>query len=684
MSDIDEHFTFQTSSPQSLRQSTSPHQLKNVHDYNFSGIIYDETTDAAPSTDEEEHLPLRSDHDLLQPASTRVSSVSSFPASVVHHTLPDEEPRTPSKTFLDYDQDCTTTPTYQSPRAHSTGFRHPSSVRALQMRDEFDLSSEFEALTSSRRRDSRLSFFSQRSSGSAPNSPVRRVNRSNHSSPQKSNKTKLRKEFPLVLLHCTLLPPALALRAPQLNDGILEAIIPQPYNRRWKALQEKVVRNTEVKARGVLIPHPRDEYELLEEKLLESLELERPRLQDGHFTITEDGNGATDSGFESASSSDQFEDGVKTMQSDACPDCGKNISNDIEVQRKWDIKVYAANGLLKSSAWSAAWQEMEKVDVEVGVWMPEDVRREVDSRIEVLLEQDKADRRNRRRDRRQADDERLREIYGSDIAKPENAPPNRTQDEIDGLSGNVPKDTSDGVLGEHQEGEQSNAMNSQTPQTERTNQTRTHSEQVDIPLLNALTNYIRLLAQDRRNIAIFLLTALVLFYGMNRPDPSPVVEAIDGDTSLHQDVQITTSQVVVTSTSTVLATDTSTVIETIKAALPTMEALYLESSHFKPDGVSSVILDSLSTQTHSMFSETPEPDVDTLDHGSANVSYDDATALIDTTYETLSSDHSETRLEISDVPLGKHGTEIRGQDTCASPYNVLVTEQGICQATSLA
>ena len=50
--------------------------------------------------------------------------------------------------------------------------------------------------------------------------------------------------------------------------------------------------------------------------------------------------------------------------------------------RRFDIKIYAANGLMRAGAWGAAWREMERVDVEIDVWMPKTVRRELDQEME--------------------------------------------------------------------------------------------------------------------------------------------------------------------------------------------------------------------------------------------------------------------------------------------------------------
>lgn len=213
---------------------------------------------------------------------------------------------------------------------------------------------------------SRMSVRSHQSSYSTNTSPSKRSSRS----AQKKG-SGLKKEFPLVLLHCTLLPPASNCLGPSCDKDLFAAILPEPYRQRWMQLQDRLG-SAELRSRGILLPHPQEEYDLLEERLLEALELEQPRIQSSHYM--EHGG---DSGFESGSQTDSEVD-----PEDKCPDCGKHLRTRID--KKWEIKVFAANGLMRGAAWSAAWRDMEKVDVEIGMAMPDDVRREVDTRLEAL------------------------------------------------------------------------------------------------------------------------------------------------------------------------------------------------------------------------------------------------------------------------------------------------------------
>lgn len=355
----EEEFAFHHSSPLSLRQSStlsSPSAppledaTKPTFDYNVSDTPFD-------------HALKQSDLSELSD-DRRISghsSISSFPASVLHHDVSDQ--RTPPVSPLHRRNDSAGSYKTPSPRRHrgfASAFRHPSSIREMQLND--DTGDDTESVVSHR---SRMSIRSHHSSYSTNTSPSKRSSRS----AQKKG-SGLKKEFPLVLLHCTLLPPASNCLGPSCDKDLFAAILPEPYRQRWMQLQERLG-SAELRSRGILLPHPQEEYDLLEERLLEALELEQPRIQSSHYF--EQGG---DSGFESGSQTDSED------ADDKCPDCGKHLRTRLD--KKWEIKVFAANGLMRGAAWTAAWRDMEKVDVEIGMFMPEEVRREVDTRLEAL------------------------------------------------------------------------------------------------------------------------------------------------------------------------------------------------------------------------------------------------------------------------------------------------------------
>ncbi|ETN37542.1 uncharacterized protein HMPREF1541_07164 [Cyphellophora europaea CBS 101466] len=363
-----EDFAFQQSSPLSLRQSSvlSSPPAPPLGDPVSTNFDYNLTED-----------PFKTDDRLLRPSASirhgqltddrRISgnsSISSFPASVLRH----EDERTPSVSPIHLRHGSTgsfsKTPSPRRNRGFGSAFRHPSSIREMQLND--DTGDDTESVMSHHRSGSRMSVRSHGSSYSTNTSPSKRSSRS-----AQKRGSGLKKEFPLVLLHCTLLPPANNWLGPACDKDLFAALLPEPYRQRWTQLQDRLG-SAELRSRGILLPHPQEDYELLEERLLEALELERPRIQSNHYL-----EHAGDSGFESGS---QTESDVDVE--DKCPDCGKHLRT--VADKKWEIKVFAANGLMRGAAWSAAWRDMEKVDVEIGMWMPEDIRQEMDTRLDAL------------------------------------------------------------------------------------------------------------------------------------------------------------------------------------------------------------------------------------------------------------------------------------------------------------
>jgi hypothetical protein len=296
---------------------------------------------------------------------------------------------------------------------------------------------------------------------------------------------KIKKEFPLVLLHCSLLPPVLPIKTRISDAALLQAILPEEYWMRWELLNDKITHDLEVQSRGVLIPHPKADYELLEERLLESLELAKPRLRSGHFYGHED----VDEVEESESDADTAKQGTK------CQDCGNRVVEDMARDRKWEVKVYAANGLMRTGAWAAAWNEMEKVDIEVSVCLPEDIRREVEERCLHLGAGLGVEADGMARDEPTDAERRRREIYGN--------PRDDPQEKVDGFF--EPSHLYDDM---HQE--------TFAPQ---------HHYQHPGPaptaeLKQLLINYVRVLVQDKRNVVIAILSFAVLFVALSTATPT--------------------------------------------------------------------------------------------------------------------------------------------------------------------
>jgi hypothetical protein len=436
----------------------------------------DETLHSSPQTHEQAKGNIQRDLDDDNVSASGSARHSSGPdEAVFDHSSRASSPRTSNGSDDDISvlkSHCElpphTTPPF-TPLKTRSPFRHTSSVRAMQM----DITPPHLTSPSSQQRHKLYTPSRQ----CTPRST--RSQRSAMSSPSKLNPTKrIKKEYPLVLLHVTLLPIPLVY-----SQEIMESVLPPSILENWKLLQEKATDT--VLERGILIPHPKEDYDLLEERLLESLELKIPRiLKCGHFHLSPEEEADV------LAESDHEED---LDDADICLDCGRRIRDGRygsagTGSKRWDIKLFAANGLMRAGAWSAAWREMERVDVEILPWMEEDMKRELELRRE---EEDRAKVEAREEGVGGLDDERLREIYGGD-----------SQAYVDGLV-----DTS-------------HFHAPTTPQ--RTPQKASRLRQEDEPLWDLFRDYIYHAAQDRRNVAIFLLSILVMFLSMgsfssNRP-----------------------------------------------------------------------------------------------------------------------------------------------------------------------
>ena len=242
----------------------------------------------------------------------------------------------------------------------------------------------------------------------------------------------------------------------------------------WKVLGEKV--GETVAERGVLIKHPREEYELLGDRLLESLELVR------------EGEGGCGVSFVGG------EDDVEERDEGVCRVCGRK-----EERRIWDVRVYAANGLMRAGAWEAAWKEMERVDVEIWPWIGDEVRRTLDEARdeEEVMEMGREDLAQEQvyeayTETRKMDQDRWREIYGD-----------RAEQSCDGL------------------GEE---------KVERAEMRKGRA--VDEPLWILVRDCASVAAKDRRNLAILVLGLLVIYLSLGSRSPSTSLLPLQEPTSM--------------------------------------------------------------------------------------------------------------------------------------------------------
>lgn len=357
-----------------------------------------------------------------------------------------------------------------SPIKTRSPFRNPSSVKGIQL----DITPPPYLVSSASQQRYKL--------GNPSRNGTPRSVRSNHSSNRSPTKfgsaKRVQKEHPLVLLHVTMLPITLPY-----TQEIMEAILPGYIIDNYKLLREKATDT--VLERGIIIPHPREEYELLEERLLESLELKIPRiLKCGHFHRDSEDEEVV---------KDAMHDDESDRDGEICDCCGCRIKDGVHGSGtgsiRWDIKIYAANGLMRAGAWRVAWKEMERVDVEILPWMDATMKRELDLRMEEELARlPPANHPDNTvyEEPSKTNDERLREIYGDNA-----------QAFIDGL--------------------QDKGRTQKTPSVHR------EGYPDKIPLGILLKNYLHLVLQDRRNMVIVTLGFLVLWLSVwSGPRPASI------------------------------------------------------------------------------------------------------------------------------------------------------------------
>jgi hypothetical protein len=134
----------------------------------------------------------------------------------------------------------------------------------------------------------------------------------------------------------------------------------------WSQLQDRV--GDLVISRGILIDHPQNDFELLEERLLEALELPLRRrariLECGHY-LGPTNEMADD---EDTGSEDEYTlpPSLRVAKRHWCNTCRGEIKyEDLGPGKVFRVKVYASSGLMGPGAWTSCWEQMENVDVEV-------------------------------------------------------------------------------------------------------------------------------------------------------------------------------------------------------------------------------------------------------------------------------------------------------------------------------
>jgi hypothetical protein len=359
------------------------------------------------------------------------------------------------------------------------------------------------------------------------------------------------------------------------SHDVMARIMPDWLVENYKLLEEKL-QDIILMRRGLLIPHPRDEYDLLEERILESLELKTPRiLPCGHFVPPEDDSDREDEddtvsvGDENTGRGSRMSGGTLTEGSvreentstagdhSMCMDCHRHLKRPGKGvgagTRKWDIKIYAANGLMRAAAWGACWNDMERCDVEIHPWIPEEVRKTLEVRAK---EEQDADKRKQMyavelqrqiqeaaaktklleeeaHESKRREEEELQKSFEAAAAalqrsiEEKAAEKKRFEEDLavrlEEAKEAVRLDLEARALTESNAvAERLRALEVVMKEQEKAEaalQASRRAQTSQIPLGTLLKNYFFLLLSDRRNFVILLLTAVVAYMSMNMDAP---------------------------------------------------------------------------------------------------------------------------------------------------------------------
>jgi hypothetical protein len=493
--------------------------------------------------------------------------------------------------------------TRYTPRKDRPRFRNPESIRAMQMSSpplptvetsRERLKGSYKLMTPSR--SGRSETPVSKKSGS------RRNSLREHHSPMHISTTP--QQAPLVLLHVTILPP----QVPYTHE-LMARVMPEWLVENFKLLEEKL-QDIILMRRGLLIPHPRDEYDLLEERILESLELKTPRLlKCGHFVPPEEDTDKEEddddrSVDDNTGRGSRMSGGTFTEEHE-CADChhelkrpGKGVGAGT---RRWDIKIYAANGLMRANAWAACWGEMERCDVELQPWIPDDLRKTLEKR---MLEEQEADKRKHmyaielqrqiqestskqkiaeeeEAERRRLEEVELQKSFEAAAAalqrsveekaaekkKFEEAIEEKIQEAKESMRVEVEAQAQAeaSALAERLRSlesalqEQKKPMHASGPKSGEAQVLRA----ADIPLGTLMKNYVLVLLKDPRNFIILALGALVVVLAMNMgTQPQLQMASIEAESSLQEPVHTIAFTTTATTTATSFSTLTVTEVQT--------------------------------------------------------------------------------------------------------------------------
>lgn len=617
--------------PEEQEASSPSESLEEDMSFN-SELSVPTADDAIPSIElDEGPQPYKSSY-----TSRKSSSQPRRSSGVTQYSLVSAIPSESSIATKPIPQANETDETRYTPRKERPRFRNPESVRAMQMSSPPLLPT---IDTSQERLKGSYKLMTPSRSGRSE-TPVSKKSRSRRGSVRDQHSprpTHTPQQAPLVLLHVTILPP----QVPYSHD-LMVKIMPEWLVENYKLLEEKL-QDIILMRRGLLIPHPRDEYDLLEERILESLELKTPRLlKCGHFVAPDEDSDNEDEGYEASTAGDstgrgsRMSGGTFTEEQEwmenpladtsICTDCncelkrpGRGVGAG---KRRWDIKIYAANGLMRAAGWTACWNDMERCDVEISPWIPLELRKTLERRVQEEQEAEKRKQMYAMELQRQiqestskqkiaeeeaAERKRLEEVElqrsfeaaaaalqrsieekAAEKKKFEEALEEKIEEAKESLRLEIEAQTlaEANIVAERLRAleqalqEQKQTMSETAPEpTSSTTELASRAGQLraaDIPLGTLLKNYFLILLKDQRNFIILLLGATVVFLTMNMHTTSqlhslstlPETNLLDSVTTI---AVTTTATTTTTSYSTLTVTQVQTAISMQETALPVLE-----------------------------------------------------------------------------------------------------------------
>jgi len=256
-------------------------------------------------------------------------------------------------------------------------------------------------------------------------------------------------------------------------------------------LREKAT--SHIMQRGILVDHPEGDMDLLKRRLLHALELmDSTQASDNHNNSDDDDD------------EDAFDSAISISGDDLVQTRTKKPREHLHTSTysTWEIRIFAANGLMRADTWASAWNEMERVDVEIMPHIPSELRRELDlaKRREASLARE---------------DEKEKKI-------------SVLEEQIQRLS--VQRDVKVAEIIEQTEKPMAESSQPGKPETKEPLPPACRKR--EIPLSILLRNYLYLLAQDTRNITVFGLSLLVLLMSMQLYSSRSVALAISNTSGL--------------------------------------------------------------------------------------------------------------------------------------------------------